>query len=649
MVLWVIGVVVIVLPVISWLSTDPTESESRVDDGGDDAWTRWQPASMQYPRNLTRVYQGGYEPISGMPSDRSSGEFQFMLRTVDLHQGDTLVIGGGDDDNNNNNMTGPVTYKQPPVLYVWGEALLRDREQPRETDVGLNLTGVYFLDSGLLHTYANDDDWMTPDRLAELDEMKANNYSVEAVHFTLTRSVTRLEALWRMGLAGRPSGPSSGYSSCVSHLEMQFEKVAAQRDANMQYQRLVEDDNGREPEFDMAGTLKASGTSPESGEKEDPGSGQCRLNLRVWANSVTEEEYYRKATRYGLVAIVVAMAQLRLLRDHMHTHVPTRAIRISIISLGWRTLIDSLYSLAHFTLALSYAALFNTFVIVAVLQFWLFSMCELRVVMKIRSARHPELFETMQMMTRQFRNIYIAFYAAMFILMFVLTMILRYPQVYMPVLFSFWVPQIVMQAKENTHRSMTWSFLVGMSATRFFTPLYLLGCPYNFLNLDVYPGTLTVTGMWLAVQIGVLILQDKLGPRWFVPQRFLPEIYRYHRAIPNRRGGGGEDDEEEDRLELESGSQEDIEMAPLMPAQRQSSSHEQPPVGQEGISDDSDGSDAGDNCAICYCDLRDSDGECLACLAAFNLECLFFLLQPPRHNQNKNRCFARLLAQTRLL
>lgn len=38
--------------------------------------------------------------------------------------------------------------------------------------------------------------------------------------------------------------------------------------------------------------------------------------------------------------------------------------------------------------------------------------------------------------------------------------------------------------------------------------------------------------VWLAVQVGILHLQATFGPRFFVPKRFLPQRYDYHRALP---------------------------------------------------------------------------------------------------------------------
>jgi hypothetical protein len=131
-------------------------------------------------------------------------------------------------------------------------------------------------------------------------------------------------------------------------------------------------------------------------------------------------------------------------------------------------------------------------------------------------------------------------------------------------LYSYWVPQILHSTYSGTKHSLHPVYLVGTSLARCFVPLYILGCPNNFLTLltiYVNPQYLAVlsdaavrgaaTGapdlqdlstssvsacwvlvLWQAVQVGVLLLQGSLGPRFFVPKQWLPQRYDYHRPVP---------------------------------------------------------------------------------------------------------------------
>lgn len=110
-------------------------------------------------------------------------------------------------------------------------------------------------------------------------------------------------------------------------------------------------------------------------------------------------------------------------------------------------------------------------------------------------------------------------------------------------LHGLWVPQIVLQAVSGTRRGMQARYVVGMSLLRLALPLYYYACPTNFLSNQISPPLVAALVLWLAAQLAVLFLQDRWGPRFFVPARFLPPRYDYFRSVPllslGRSGGGG--------------------------------------------------------------------------------------------------------------
>ena len=135
-------------------------------------------------------------------------------------------------------------------------------------------------------------------------------------------------------------------------------------------------------------------------------------------------------------------------------------------------------------------------------------------------------------------------------------------------MYSFWVPQIVHSAYYGTKHSLHPLYLIGTTLSRCFIPLYVLGCPDNFLAmLSIYinPQYLALVSdsaadsasgassqhassvrdlsmssfsacwvlvLWLALQLGLLLLQSALGPRFFVPKQWLPQRYDYQRPVP---------------------------------------------------------------------------------------------------------------------
>jgi hypothetical protein len=142
------------------------------------------------------------------------------------------------------------------------------------------------------------------------------------------------------------------------------------------------------------------------------------------------------------------------------------------------------------------------------------------------------------------------FFCAFFILTMVFFNCLEKPLILVFVFYSMWIPQIAYNAYCGTRHAFHHQYLVGTAVCRLFVPLYFLGCPRNFLVLllrsDAHVtnarAACVVLVVWTFLQVGALLLQDKLGPRFFVPKQFLPQKYDYcrvwnHRHLPASSDG----------------------------------------------------------------------------------------------------------------
>ncbi len=112
--------------------------------------------------------------------------------------------------------------------------------------------------------------------------------------------------------------------------------------------------------------------------------------------------------------------------------------------------------------------------------------------------------------------------------------------------YSFWVPQIAHSAHRDTTDGLSTFYVISTTVTRLFLPMYFLGCPYNFLNLlqPMQPefGMCVALSAWVVFQLAIVFLQRKLGPRFFIPARFLPEKYDYFRPVRITQPGRVESD-----------------------------------------------------------------------------------------------------------
>lgn len=120
---------------------------------------------------------------------------------------------------------------------------------------------------------------------------------------------------------------------------------------------------------------------------------------------------------------------------------------------------------------------------------------------------------------------------------------------------SFWMPQIVRNVKRGSRRALDNLYVIGMTLSRLYLPLCKLNrmiaivfwsqrtdntppcspkdafaCPDNILGQRMQSWIWLVV-LWLALQVLVLFLQDTLGPRFFISERYMPKPYNYHPVL----------------------------------------------------------------------------------------------------------------------
>ena len=83
---------------------------------------------------------------------------------------------------------------------------------------------------------------------------------------------------------------------------------------------------------------------------------------------------------------------------------------------------------------------------------------------------------------------------------------------------SYWLPQIAWSAWNNSRKPLLPAYVLGTSATRLLVPLYIFGCPQNFIRAKPQPWVCAVLVAWVGVQALALGLQHWLGPRAIVPK-----------------------------------------------------------------------------------------------------------------------------------
>lgn len=93
---------------------------------------------------------------------------------------------------------------------------------------------------------------------------------------------------------------------------------------------------------------------------------------------------------------------------------------------------------------------------------------------------------------------------------------------------SFWLPQIKRNVHRNCRKALSWEYVVGQSLLRLVPFAYFYGYTGNVLFAPKDYINLALLAVWVWIQLVMLVSQEIIGPRWFVPKGYAPEAWDYH-------------------------------------------------------------------------------------------------------------------------
>ncbi|KEH30698.1 putative transcription factor C2H2 family [Medicago truncatula] len=259
--------------------------------------------------------------------------------------------------------------------------------------------------------------------------------------------------------------------------------------------------------------------------------GDCISPLQLNATSINIGVYYNKAVNYTLMVTFVSFLQvLLLIRQMEHSNTQSGAAKVSIIMIGQQAIVDAYLCLVHLTAGILVESLFNAFATAAFFKFVVFSIFEMRYLLAIWKASRPlsngEGWETMR---RELSVLYSRFYG---ILLGGILFMYEFHNYLRPILllvYSFWIPQIITNVIRDSRKPLHPHYILGITVTRLAIPLYVFGCPNNFLRIEPDQSWCVCLVLFTGFQATVLLLQHYLGSRWFIPHQILPEKYSYYR------------------------------------------------------------------------------------------------------------------------
>ncbi|CAL9772218.1 unnamed protein product [Musa acuminata subsp. burmannicoides] len=395
------------------------------------------------------------------------------------------------------------------VHYVQGAVTFHDVFDSKHDHVfsKLRLEGVYIWPFRQLRMVASSGG--DGKALQEEDYFLSNPYHLLGVFSSQVLQESHQDTIWR-----RKSLNYDVEKHCNIEIAAQVSRTSGQH---------VHGDHER---YHLEGLL-------ESPKVDD--DGECFSPILLNATSLNTEVYYNKAVNYTLMVTFVSFLQvLLLIRQMEHSNTQSGAAKVSVIMIGQQAIMDAYLCLLHLTAGILVESLFNAFATAAFFKFVVFSIFEMRYLLAIWKASRPmnngEGWETMR---RELSVLYSRFYGILLggiLLMYELHNLLR------PILFamySFWIPQIITNVIRDTRKPLHPHYIIGMTLTRAAIPLYVFGCPSNFLRIQVDRSWCIFLGLFMGLQALILLLQYFLGSRWFIPRQILPEKYCYYRKLEN--------------------------------------------------------------------------------------------------------------------
>lgn len=273
-------------------------------------------------------------------------------------------------------------------------------------------------------------------------------------------------------------------------------------------------------------------------------SENCEVELALSSHAfrIDWERAYPKAARYSLLATLVCLVQIVCLFRQLHyTETPASAARVSLLCIGWQAVLDAIVCVVHLLLCAFLPQLFTAFASVAFFKLIIFIVVEMRYIVVISHSRDPQRFFQggINQLRQEWALVHLRFYAVLFFSLVLLFFFQSYIDFLVLVAYSYWIPQIVTNCIREVRRPFHRTYLNGISIARLVIPLYLYGCPSNLATFITSEtprepnfGMCLALLVWTSAQVGVLRLQEKLGPHFFIPARFLPEKYQYTRPLP---------------------------------------------------------------------------------------------------------------------
>jgi hypothetical protein len=235
--------------------------------------------------------------------------------------------------------------------------------------------------------------------------------------------------------------------------------------------------------------------------------------INVTAMRTNWENTTAKAINYSFYMMLTCLTQIViLLRQLLHTQTQSVASNVSLLCIGWQTVLDAIICICHIFLCLVMQPLFTAFASVAFFKLLIFCIIELKYMAIIIQARNSanNTSLTQEDLRRQITLLHLKFYSALVLAIVAFWYVGQSNRsLFILLLYSFWVPQIILNIITEARKPLHPYFLYGMSLTRSVAPIYVFAVRNNFLrevnpDFPLEPRMCQMLIVWISKEIIVV-------------------------------------------------------------------------------------------------------------------------------------------------
>ena len=231
-------------------------------------------------------------------------------------------------------------------------------------------------------------------------------------------------------------------------------------------------------------------------------SEDCGFELKLTARWFDLGRRYRKATNYSVMIIVSVPLQIYLLvKQTEHSGTQAGMAKVSLACVGMQAVLDSYQCLLHLTAGIIVDSLFHSFSS-RVFPIALFSVFEIRMLLQIWKSRRPNAEQNWLEIRRDLSALYSRFYGGFRVDSSSCTgsSVGRGSSRALQL-----VPAPSLRGRRGTTPKTTLpKYVLGISVTRLLVPLYLFGCPENFVRVKPQFWVCWLLVAWVAAQVAAI-------------------------------------------------------------------------------------------------------------------------------------------------